>query len=509
MIIVHIPNPTANKITYRMEEITMKSYKLLKLLAFIGACLSVLTNCQPANELAPAMSTENSIAPISMEPIKATRTPPSQATLEPTPSPTLNLTETAITGVALPTGQSTGPGMSLTPVLQDMGRIFFNRYQDYGWFNVLAAHTNQGLTFEDGDEYAVFASPEGPGQSEYVAFSHYSDQVAYWLESPPGELWVSDVAYQSPQRILMDSERRYVPEFKKPQGEIKIVWSPDDLHLFLYHLHQPELSRIFHLGTNESEAWYWNCDSIILSSKSGMLAMLCPRIASAAPEEKEYAILEWGGEIWFSDEYPGEPFLSPSSDGTALWQWSSNGELLAYFNPNDVEGYLHIADRQGNIQKLLPGSSLYANSEAEGYKQYEFLDVLDVDSPFFWAKDAPVLLVNGFGQSDQPCPPLVSSYDPDLFEAIWPCWQAVDVNTGNVIWIETSLAKNLSLAKNEHDPVNMAINGLAVEPGGRAIVVQSFYPKSRLVLVNLRTSEAMTFSHYDSYNHIYWAAPEN
>jgi hypothetical protein len=55
----------------------------------------------------------------------------------------------------------------------------------------------------------------------------------------------------------------------------------------------------------------------------------------------------------------------------------------------------------------------------------------------------------------------------------------------------------------------MAINGLAVEPGGRAIVVQSFYPEPRLVVVNLQTSEAITISRFDSFNHIYWAAPEN
>jgi hypothetical protein len=509
MIIVHTPNPIANKRTCPIEGITMKSYRLLQFLTFTGVCFSALTNCQPANEPTPITSTENSTAIFPMEPIKATRTPSSQATLQSTASPTPNQTETSPTNAALLTRQPIEPGISLTPAREDMGRIFFHRYQDYGWFDVLATNTSQGLVFDDGDEDATFASPEGPGQSEYIAFSHYSDRVAYWIEGALGELWISDVAYQNPQRILVDSQRSYVPEFVDPRGEIKIEWSPDDLHLFLYDLHQPELSRIFHLETNESEAWHWNCDSIILSSKSGRLATLCPRIASAASEVKEFAILEWGGEIWFSGEYPGEPFLSPLSDGTALWQWSSDGELLAYFDPNDVEGNVFIADKQGNTRKLLPGSSLYRDSEAEGFRQYESLDVLDVDSPFIWAKDASILLVNGFGQPDEPCPPFVTTYDPDLFYAIWPCWQAVDVNTGNIIWIETSLAKNLSLAESERDPVNMAINGLAVEPGGRAIVVQSFYPEPRLVVVNLQTSEAMTISRFDSFNHIYWAAPEN
>ncbi len=506
MIIVHTPNPIVNKKTCHMEGITMKSYRLLQLLIFIGGCFFVLTNCQSANELSPVMSTGNSTATRSIEPIKTARTPPSQATMRPTPPPMLNLTETPTIDVALPTGQPTEPGMSPTPVLEDMGRIFFHRYQDYGWFDVSAAHTDQGLFFEDGGEDADFASPEGPGQSDYITFSHYSDQIVYWLESPTGELWISDIAIPNPQKLLTDSERSYVPEFQNPRGKIKIEWSPDDLHLFLYHLNRPELNRIFYLETNKSEAWHWNCNSVVLSSKSRRLATLCPRIASAASDVQAYAILEWGGEIWFSNDYPGEPFLEPLSDDTRLWQWSSDGELLAYFDPNDMGGHLFIADKHGNIHKLLPNSSLYKDAEIEGYRQYEFLNG---EFPLLWAKDAPILLVNGFGQPDQPCPPLVSSYDPDLFYSNWPCWQAVDVESGNVTWMETSLAKKLSLAESENDPINMAINGLAVEPRGRAIVVQSFYPETRLAVINLQSSEATTISRFDAFDDIYWAAPEN
>ena len=55
----------------------------------------------------------------------------------------------------------------------------------------------------------------------------------------------------------------------------------------------------------------------------------------------------------------------------------------------------------------------------------------------------------------------------------------------------------------------MAINGLDVEPRGRAIVVQNFYPEPRLAVINLQSSEATTISRFDAFDDIYWAAPEN
>lgn len=490
----------------------MKVNKLLQFLTIV-ACIFIMTSCHTDVSQIDTKTkpTEFSTALVTIhsEAVPEATIPHGilQSTSFPIQTPVS--TEASLTILASPIAQAIESNVPATIMPEVMGRLFFYRYHDYGWFEILDS-TQQSVFVND--EYGKISSPElydGPGQSTYLTFSRYSDQIAYWVKDSPGELWISDVAYLNPQKVFIDTEGSYVPEFENPQGEIKIVWSSDDLHLFLYDLHQPELSRIFHLETNKSEVWHWKCESIFLSSKSGRLATLCPRIASAAAEEKAYAILEWGGEIWFSDQFPGEPFLSPLSDGTALWQWSSDGELLAYYDPNDVEGNVIIADKHGNTRKILPGSSLYRDSEAEGYKQYESLDVLDVDSPFIWAKDTPILLVNGFGQSDEPCPPFVTAWDPDLYYAIWPCWQAVDVKSGSVIWTETSLAKNLSLAENESDPVNMAINGLVVEPGGKAIVVQSFYPEPRLVLINLQTSEATVISRFDTFNHLYWAEPMN
>ncbi len=421
-------------------------------------------------------------------------------------SPTL--TETLIQETPLPPIPAVEIAVSLPHTQVNLGQLYFYGYPDYGWFELIANNTLQGLTFDNSTEYQKQSSSElldGPGQSKYLEFSHYSNQIAFWGEASQAGLWISDLSYQNPQQLLMDSVGIYVPENTNPQEEIRIIWSSDDLHIFLYHRHQPELSRVYHLTTNQSEEWYWNCDSIVFSSMSGRLATLCPQIANIPSRQKMYAILEWGGEIWFSDTLPGEIFLTPLFDDTALWQWSSNGELLAYFDPKDTDDHLFIADAQGNIQKFLPGSSLFKDSEGEGHQPQYDIEISPDESPFVWAQDASVLLVNGFGQPDYPCPPFVTPFNPNVFYVSWPCWQALNVNTGSIIWTEASLAKSLSLTESGDDPVNMGISEVTFAPDGRVIGIHSFYPEPRIMVVNLQTSQAITVFRFDSFSHIYWA----
>lgn len=389
-----------------------------------------------------------------------------------------------------------------------MGRLVFARYEYYGWFDLVAEDRPQGFTFEPTDEYHKFTSRElvnGPGRGTYHVFSHYSDRVAFWTDA--GTLWVSDIAYRKPEQILLDQSQKHVPEERNltPWGDINLIWSPDDQNLFVYNL-DPTLGFIYHVETGQLEEWYWQCDSLIISTQSGRLATLCSKIIGVAAEEETYAVLEWGGEIWFSDTLPGELFLEPLSDGTAFWQWSANGQQVAYFDPNDPGDHLFIADIQGNTRKLLSGISPFQDSEIAGYQQYEFLSA---ETPFLWSRDGSLLLVDGLGQADSPCPPLISEEaDPPLV-LTWDCWQAVDVNTGQVIWSEVSLLGNLSL-DNGGEPVQISVDALTVAPIGRFVAVRgtiTSYPV--IVIVDLHTSQVTTISQFDRFKRIYWGGRIN
>ncbi len=434
------------------------------------------------------------------------------ATPLPQPSNLVTQTRPPMNAVStIPPSSAEREATTTPPPTKGLGWLFFARYEYYGWFELVAEDSPFGLILDETDEYNKFTSRDlfdGPGQGTYHVFSHYSDQIAYWTATSPEELWVSDATYQEPQKVLTDSEKRYTPEsgnLLSVDEYLEIAWSPDDLHLFIFNRLEPKLSQIYNLETGVLEDWYWYCDSLILSSQSDRLATLCHRFDGVSKSKEAYAVLEWGGEIWFSNTLPGDVFLEPTTDGTVFWQWSADGELVAYFDPSDRNGHFFITDALGNIRRLLPGSSLYKDSEIEGYQQYEFLNS---ETPFLWARDKNLILVNGFGSPDEPCPPLVSEeFDPPQ-AFVWPCWQAVDINTGNIIWSETRLAESLSL-QDQGVIVSMSIGDVAVEPNGRAIAVYTTYMHPRIVVIDLETSQATTVLMFDRIRNIHWGSNLN
>lgn len=319
----------------------------------------------------------------------------------------------------------------------------------------------------------------------------------------PGELWLSDVTYRQPQKLFTDSDGRFetfTETTRSPWSTLRLVWSPDDSHIFLYHVRQPELSLVYHLETGKFEPWYWACHSVVLSARSGRLTPLCPRVAGAPPEQSAYAIIEWDGEIWYTDNLAGEPFLEPTADGHSLWQWSANGDFLAYYDPRDPAGHLMIADSQGNIRQLLPGISVFSEVGEVDFKY----KVGFSDQHFNWSRNSTTLLVNGYGNPEHPCPPFVSDYNPDLYGPIWPCWQAVHVESGEVIWSEGSVGESLLLTEEGDEPYYLATLGVTVSPDGRFVALLGFRPERRVIVVDLWSSQATTISQGDHFNQLYW-----
>lgn len=404
----------------------------------------------------------------------------------------------AETPMSVATSQFTASPPEAPDNAADIGLLVFSRRDYYGWFKF----TNHEQV---PDAFTSLQLLEGPGQSPYQVFSHYSDQIAYWTATNPGELWVSDVTYQEPEMILRDQDEHYVPSSKgeiavlSPEQFIEITWSPDDLHLFLNNHNEPELSRVFHSQTDTLESWYWRCNEIVLSSRSDRLATLCSKMEGVGQvEAAEFAVIEWGGTIWFSDILPGKMFLEALPDGTAFWLWSPGGKYLAYFDPADQEGHLFVSDAQGNVRKLLPGNSPFRQVEGIEFQQYLLLN----SSPFRWANNENLLLINGFGQSNRPCPRLRDEEygTGDSFE--WHCWQLVDVDAEKILWNEMDLA----IALEGEATMPLGVGDITIAPHSKAIAVYLTYMFPRIVVVNLETFQSTMIDQYNRFEHIYWAA---
>ncbi|MCB9431196.1 MAG: hypothetical protein H6668_04345 [Ardenticatenaceae bacterium] len=477
-------------------------YRYLSSLVLAGLWLSFVSGCQPSEQLATIETNQpNTLLPT------ATSTLPSSPPLSNLATPTfpgLLVSKSEMTPI--PSAALAQVSETQTPELETraIGKLFFYRYEYYGWFDLVGQGNDQDFTLDASNEYHRYSSSEliaGPGQSTYLVFSHYSNQMAFWKGT---ELWISDVTYYSPQQVLIDGDSRYVPtgEQLSPSEYINLKWSPDDLYLFIYHNREPLLNLFYNVHTGQLQPWYWQCNTLILSPRSGRLASLCPKIPEAAVQEADYAVLEWGGEIWFTDVMSTEPFLNSLPNDIVFWQWSADGEWVAYFDPTDPEGYVMIASANGTVRKLLPGISLFSDSKIEGYQQYE---LADNEVPFLWSRDASLLLVEGWGQQNHPCPSIVSeTFSPTQEMLDWSCWQAIEVASGNIIWSEGSLAEALSMEDDTETLTSMGINNVAIDPNGQFLALRTSHPEARVVIVHLTTGQVTTISRFDRFREMYW-----
>jgi len=51
--------------------------------------------------------------------------------------------------------------------------------------------------------------PSSPAHALVLAFSYFSNRLAYWTQTSPGQLWVSDLDYQNPELVFTDSSNQY------------------------------------------------------------------------------------------------------------------------------------------------------------------------------------------------------------------------------------------------------------------------------------------------------------
>lgn len=415
--------------------------------------------------------------------ILPTQTPTSIASLtriEPgTPTRVILPTETM---TATPTlAQSQYPTSTIYKILPEA----------YAWSKLMLL--NGELQIDEGSQNTITSvqEPRSPANGQLHAFSYYSDQVAYWTRTNPSELWISDVALEEPRQIYTDREGLYVSRGSLPTENLQQVrWSPDDRHLITYASPGRRTHLIYHLETGQLEEWYWLCQDVVISPQTGRLAVLCTiddRLNFSS--ENTYAIMEWEDSIWYTSERPERIISQSLPDGTIPWRFSADGTLLAYFDPNDSGHYLSIATVNGDIRRILPGSSpLQQDQSMNTFETQYYAAWPERYLGFFrWSSDGKMLLALMLGNVQHPCRTRQSVEGNDLRESL--CWQVVDVTTGDVLW--TDIDSEKTLFRDEFAKSTIRIIQAEFSPNGKMIAVHGQYFSNHLLaVVDLNTSIA-------------------
>lgn len=405
----------------------------------------------------------------------ATSSPSSEPSVTPiAPTPTLTTVPRPTTTATLPS--TTTPTLAAAPLSASLTATPGTAH--YGVFQTVcfspAACVYESLAPNPGGTYLPsfrFSSQEGGATTfaKYISafsFAHFANRLAYWTGSVPSELWVADIDYRHPERVYIDNGGQYA---HIPDGEgIVLNWSPDDLHLMVEVSDHSAPDLIYDIQTGLVETWPWECDRVGISPRSKRLATWC----LSAKGESRYAIMEWGGDIWYSDQAPTSEIvrgarLSPGRYRAWLrpWAWSADGEQVAFFDPADQSGSLHVFNASRERLRILPGSVV-------GLGSTEF----PLPKAIQWSQDGQYLLANAYGHANHPC----VQYPGATSEA--PCWQVIYVVQGSVAWTLADSAKTFGDIA-DWTPIHAAIS-----PDGKLVAITFAKPPSDTgVVINIAT----------------------
>lgn len=176
---------------------------------------------------------------------------------------------------------------------------------------------------------------------------------------------------------------------------IILEWSQDDLHLFISSINLVEEKFVYHLESDVLEPWPYECNRLAISPSSQQVSTWC----FPTSDGDEIAVMEWGGEIWFSDEEPEDLIVEQHDVPVKPWSWSADGKSIGYFDPADPEGYFYITDQFGEQKlKALPGSAYWLGDKVPRSQSIRFPLIQ-------WSKHGDRIILFANGNPDDPCFP--------------------------------------------------------------------------------------------------------
>jgi hypothetical protein len=316
-------------------------------------------------------------------------------------------------------------------------RLSYARQYDALHFGLYGRHAEpQSLDSSDILNDNITALGSGPASALVVSFANYANQMAFWTVTDEGQLWKSDLRYHAPKLIFKDEADKYkIENLNFADGQLNLVWLPNDKYLILESLENQAYNLIYDTVSNSVEPWPWNCNRLALSPRTEQPAVWCVSIL----HETQFAIVEWGGTIWYTDLEPAQEFATYDRNSRALWAWSTDGRRVAYFDPLDPDGRLVILEN-GNPLMFFSGVAWWLTEDVE-------LSKITVPNKLVqWSENGERLLMWGHGIESDSCPSWTSMSAPgpeDLYRI--PCWQVIDTDGWEHVWtISDSVGEEMS-----------------------------------------------------------------
>lgn len=348
----------------------MSQIRLIKLLIAI-LCIFLLFGCTPEETL-PTQASLPELEPLATLIPTATEPP----RIDPdTPTPTLSKTPTA------------APSTTPTAATLKSERLFMF-FSAIGFY-----YTSVDALTEDYNVISAInigVSEPIPGTATELAFANYTNQVAIWVREPDeiGRLWLADIALQEATLIFEDTEQLFSTDDNFPPQDVSIEWFPNDQYVLVTPKNQAVEPLLVNVSTLTYERpWLWACDTVVTSSRSQELALLCT-------QDSQQLGIEWNGETWLAED---ETDYTVKLQGiTAMSQWSLSGDRFAY-----------VSEAFPNILEIISSSSESLSVE------------LDVDKLYVetirWTSNGQVL-ISGYKEESP------------------TSWLLVDSASGQVVW---------------------------------------------------------------------------
>lgn len=357
----------------------------------------------------------------------------SNKTVSPQPSQTasntLTPTTSSITELEMDRNLGTEVATPTITGFNDKEVIFVQDRLNAGTYFYVHPDLRGATDYLSSDQILASPGPKSPG-SGYLSFSNFDTKIAYFdLED---NVWIDNLTNTRPIKVYS----------YKGNGNlsVQLTWTPDDKHLILDFNNKTIPNMIYHLNSAKLEEWDYVCDRLATSPRTQKVAIWCISTKSGG----NYAIVEWGGNIWYNNQPPKKDILRSISMKEdyrfrlfPLYRnvgWSSSGALFAYFNPQDKTGALQIANVDGKVTMQLSQKAYWLSGL---YKKK--VDLPGV--PIQWSKSGDRLLVFSVGDSQNPCPTL--RIEVGSLQGDYPnpgCWQVYDSKTGEKLWISANLS---------------------------------------------------------------------
>lgn len=442
---------------------------------WLGVILGVIvTSCTPvvsdSVDLTDTPSTVPALSETSVVHVTAT---PQIFTSTPASVPT-QIIETILPppiSTPLPTLTNTVESLDAT-LIHDDYLLFIEAYeQGYSKFDyALSQQLNPEQPFPlSVIDYAVSSDPDdpevGPADARLLSFAHFADKMAYWTtDDGAARLWISDLETTNPELIYTDESQAYSDDHND-DAKFNLLWTPDDLHL-IWSTHDDSPNYIYHLQSDMIEPWPWNCDRIALSPQTNHLATWCSpgKLEMQLAVEMQFAVIEWGGDIWYSETSPKIELIKQDERpqfSRPIWAWSSDGERLAYFDPNDLEGDLLIVDAQGNEDLSFSNGAWWIEEAVSESRIYLPSTLLQ------WSEDSSKLIVFAYPITSGACPQYQDYWTGSDESFDVPCLQLVDTETEKILWTWADL---VNIAK-DVDSNTWQVWDFTISPYGKRMAI--------------------------------------